>query len=157
MLKKKLLICLLAGLVAVSLLACRHSSDNDDSSVIVPIQPVETVAVSLTINGSSLSLQLEDNETAVAFSQLLDITLTMSELNGNEKFVYLSGSLPSDPQAAITIEAGDLMLYGNNCLVLFYQSFSTSYSYTKIGRLIDCPDLAKTVGSGSIIALFSAS
>ena len=33
------------------------------------------------------------------------------------------------------------MLYGNNCLVVFYKSFDTSYSYTKIGHIENLPDL----------------
>ena len=33
------------------------------------------------------------------------------------------------------------MLYGNNCLVIYYKSFDTSYSYTKIGHIDNLPDL----------------
>ena len=39
------------------------------------------------------------------------------------------------------INTGDVMLYGNNCLVIFYKSFDTSYSYTKIGHIDNLPDL----------------
>ena len=42
------------------------------------------------------------------------------------------------------------MLYGTDCLVIFYESFSTSYSYTRIGK-IDNPDgLENVLGPGSI-------
>ena len=33
------------------------------------------------------------------------------------------------------------MLFGNNCLVIFYESFDTSYSYTKIGHIDNLDDL----------------
>ncbi len=33
------------------------------------------------------------------------------------------------------------MLYGNNCLVIFYKSFKTSDSYTKIGHIENLSDL----------------
>ena len=33
------------------------------------------------------------------------------------------------------------MLYTDNCLVIFYKSFDTSYSYTKIGHINNLPDL----------------
>ena len=77
------------------------------------------------------------------------LTLEMSELNGNEKYAYLDGSLPANPKNPGGIRAGELMLYGNNCLVLFYESFSTSYSYTPLGRLNESDSLAKALGSGS--------
>ena len=35
------------------------------------------------------------------------------------------------------------MLYGNNCLVIFYKSFDTSYSYTRIGHIENLEDLNK--------------
>lgn len=33
------------------------------------------------------------------------------------------------------------MLYGDNCLVIFYKSFSTNYDYTKIGHIDNLPNL----------------
>ena len=47
----------------------------------------------------------------------------MSELNGNEKYFYLESALPTVSEQVEEIHAGDLMLYGDDCLVLFYQSF----------------------------------
>ena len=42
------------------------------------------------------------------------------------------------------------MLYGDNCLVIFYDTFTTSYSYTKIGT-IDNPDDLDMVGNNNVI------
>ena len=79
----------------------------------------------------------------------------MSELNGNEKYHYLMGPLPSNPERVEHIEAGDLMLFGEECVVLFYESFNTGYSYTRIGRIIDASDLEKAVGKGTVTVKMS--
>ena len=47
------------------------------------------------------------------------------------------------------------MLYGSNCIVLFYKNFSTTYSYTKLGTITNPSDLEKAVGTGNISILFS--
>ena len=91
----------------------------------------------LTINGKSFKATLENNDTVTALKELLPITLDMSELNGNEKYYYLDTTLPSAPEKVEHISEGDIMLYGDSCLVVFYESFDTSYTYTKIGHIDD--------------------
>ena len=76
----------------------------------------------------------------------------MTELNGNEKYAY-GVSLPTAAQYYGKIEAGDLMLYGSNCLVLFYGS-AGGYSYTRIGKLVSTVGLAAAVGFGSAVVTF---
>ena len=49
-----------------------------------------------------------------------------------------------------TIHSGDLMLYGSDCLVLFYQTFQSGYSYTKIGKILKPQGLEKALGEGEI-------
>ena len=86
---------------------------------------------------------------------MLPLELDMSELNGNEKYYYLVTLLPSNPSRPGRIEAGDLMLYGSDCVVLFYQSFDTSYSYTRIGRLTNAEGIAEAAGTGSVTVTFA--
>ena len=109
----------------------------------------------LTINGAEFTAELEDNETAASFKELLPMTINMSELNGNEKYYYMDSSLPTNSYRPGTINAGDIMLYGNNCLVVFYKTFSSSYSYTKIGHITNTEGLEAAAGDENIKAVFS--
>lgn len=102
----------------------------------------------------TFSATLYDNAAARTLLELLPMTLDMSELNGNEKYHYLDTTLPTDPGRPAGIRTGDIMLYGDSCLVLFYQSFSTTYSYTVLGRVDDPEELAAAVGSGDIEVSF---
>jgi hypothetical protein len=78
------------------------------------------------------------------------VTLQMTELNGNEKYVRMRNDLPTNASNPGTIRAGDLMLYGQNTVVLFYKSFPTSYSYTPLGRIDDPAGLAAALGAGDV-------
>lgn len=111
--------------------------------------------ITITINGRKFSATLYDNETAKAFKDRLPMTLDMSELNGNEKYYYLPDILPTNSSRPSRINTGDIMLYGNSCLVIFYESFSTSYSYTPIGKIDDPDGIAKALGSGSVQITFN--
>ena len=117
-------------------------------------QTENTMQINVIVGAKTFTATLADNETGRAFAQLLPLTLSMTELNGNEKYHYLDSSLPTDSYQPGTIKAGDLMLYGNNCLVLFYKTFSSSYSYSRIGSINDPSGLAEAVGSGNVSVQF---
>lgn len=120
--------------------------DNDDN--------IMSNKLRITVGSSSFNATLEDNATTTAFKSLLPMTVNMSELNGNEKYYYLSGSLPTTVSSPGRIQTGDLMLYGSNCIVLFYESFSTSYSYTRLGRVENPAGLASALGTGGITVTY---
>jgi hypothetical protein len=112
-------------------------------------------ALIITIGGTAFGATLSDTPTAAAFKALLPLSISMSELNGNEKLYRLPTSLPAQPSRPASIQSGDLMLYGENTLVLFYKSFATTFSYTRIGRLDDPAGLERAVGDGSVTATFT--
>ena len=111
---------------------------------------IRNTSFTLTIGGINFTAELANNATAQAFNALLPMTLNMTELNGNEKYKYLDTTLPTHAACPGTIRNGDILLYGNNCVVVFYKTFDTSYNYTKIGRITDPSGLAAAVGGGSI-------
>ena len=122
------------------------SGDNDDTPV--------SNNLKITIGPVSFNATLENNKTAKAFKRLLPMTVDMSELHGNEKYYYLSNGLPTASSNPGTIRTGDLMLYGSTCVVLFYETFSTSYTYTRLGRITNPSGLASALGSGGVNVTF---
>lgn len=115
----------------------------------------EERSMKLWINGAAFDAVLEDNDTARAFAALLPMDLHMTELNGNEKYHYLMSGLPNAPERVGHIEAGDILLFGDSCVVVFYQSFDTPYSYTRIGRIVSPENLAEQLGAGDVDVGFS--
>ena len=97
--------------------------------------------VNVIINSQKYNATIENNKTAKKFISLLPQEFSMKELNGNEKYIYMDNSLPTNSINPKHIESGDIMLYGDDCLVIFYKSFDTNYGYTKIGHIDNLPDL----------------
>lgn len=133
-------------LLSLNLSACT----GNQKELVEPDTPTNgSMTIWITIGQSVFTATLDDNATATAFAAKLPMTLTMKELNGNEKYVDLPHSLPTNAFNPGTIQSGDLMLYGANTLVLFYKGFSTSYRYTRLGRIHDANGLAAALGAGN--------
>ena len=111
--------------------------------------------INVNIGGKNFTATLEDNASANAFTKHLPESFNMSELNGNEKYKYLDYELPADEKKVGAIHAGDIMLYGDDCIVIFYKSFITPYSYTRLGKLDDTKGLKDAVTDGDVKVSFS--
>ena len=108
----------------------------------------------ITIGTAVFAATLNKNATGNAFKARLPLILNMKELNGNEKYFDFQTALPAKASNPGTIQTGDLLLYGSNTLVLFYKTFSTSYSYTSIARIDNPSGLATALGSGNMTVKF---
>ena len=97
---------------------------------------------------------LYDNSTTKELIKKFPITITMSDLNGNEKYYNFSKSFSTSSENVANINKGDIMLFENNCLVIFYKSFSTRYKYTKLGYIKNTEDLENSLGKGDIEITF---
>ena len=111
-------------------------------------------SVTIQVNGKNFSATLADNPAARAFAEKFPLEVNMTELNGNEKYFYLDSDLPTDSERVKQIHAGDLMLFGSNCVVIFYKDFTTNYSYTRLGKIDNAADLAKILGAGNVRVTF---
>lgn len=147
-LDKKLQIFIPILVVAISVLTVTILMNNHKSDTNPNLNPtnsqMETIKMDklyATINNKKLEINIEENSTTSALAKLLPLDITMNDLNQNEKYAYLDNSLPTSTYSPKHIKAGDVMLFGDNCLVIFYESFDTSYSYTKIGHIDNLPEL----------------
>jgi hypothetical protein len=128
-----------------------HGFDADAA----PSTRPEELRMWMTIGERRFALTLDDNPAARAFAAQLPLTLEMSELNANEKYAELPGALPSDASRPGTIRNGDLMLYGSKTVVLFYATFHSSYSYTRLGWVDDPGHLPQALGRSGVRVVFS--
>ena len=133
-----------------SLASSNSSAENDGNGNPHPTGD----KMKIKVGTKTFAATLYDNATATAFKSLLPMTVNMVELNGNEKYLDLPDNLPTNASNPRTIQFGDLMIYGSNTLVLFYKTFATSYSYTKLGRINDTEGFAATVGSENVTVTY---
>ena len=80
------------------------------------------------------------------------VTISMGDYSGFEKVGSLGKSLTTS-NSQMTTDAGDIVLYNGNNIVMFYGS--NSWSYTRIGKIDDLTDWNKALGSGSVTAIFT--
>lgn len=108
----------------------------------------------ITIKNKKYEAILYDNSTTKELIKKFLITITMSDLNGNEKYYNFSKSFSTSSENVANINKGDIMLFGDNCLVIFYKSFSTRYRYTKLGYIKNTEDLENSFAKGDISITF---
>ena len=119
-------------------------------------EKVSDRSMTIIVNGRSFTVVLYDNKTADELYSHLPLELDMNELNGNEKYYNFSDSFTASSKVTGHISKGDIKLYGDDCLVLFYDSFSSGYSYTDIGYIEDTTGLEEVLGNGNVTVRFSA-
>lgn len=141
-------------LTLISVLTIGSSFCDKDDEIVCIKNSNEMTKIKITINSQTFTATLLDNNSAKAFREMLPLTIKMIELNGNEKYYDFKKSLPTNPSNPKTIINGDLMLYGSETLVVFYETFSTSYSYTKLGQVDNATGLTSALGSGNVTVTF---
>ena len=137
---KKVIIILIIVISLFTITGCNKK----DNKINEKVSDEKVLNIKVNINNKTYNLSLENNNTVKEFINLLPQEFNMTELNGNEKYVYLDNSLTTNASNIKHINKGDVMLYGDDCLVIFYKSFDTSYSYTKIGHIDNLEDLGNS-------------
>lgn len=123
------------------------------SAAAVPLKPEES-RMWMIVGERCFVVTLVDNATGQAFAKMLPLTLDMAELNGNEKHAELQKALPANATRMEMISNGDLLLYGSKTLVLFYQAFTSPYSYSNVGGVANPLGLAHALGEHGVRVQF---
>jgi hypothetical protein len=121
-----------------------------------PSTGMENNPMWMTIGQQRFAITLEDNLTIRELAAHLPLILDMSDLNNNEKHVTLERPLPTQTYRPGTIHNGDFLLYGSGTLVVFYKTFSSSFSYTRLGRIDNPAGLSQAMGGDDVRVTFSA-
>ncbi|MDO4548678.1 MAG: cyclophilin-like fold protein, partial [Clostridia bacterium] len=107
------------------------------------------------IGEAEFTATLEQSAAAEAFTAMMEkepVVIQMRDYGGFEKVGSLGASLPASDRQTTT-EAGDIVLYNGNQIVIFYGS--NSWSYTRLGKIDDLTGWAEALGSGDVVATFS--
>ena len=111
--------------------------------------------MNVTVGGSTFTATLERNSAVDALVAMMEdapVTIQMSDYAGFEKVGALGTSLPASDRQTTT-QAGDIVLYQGNQIVIFYGS--NSWSYTRLGKIDDLTGWEEALGSGDVTVTFS--
>ena len=111
--------------------------------------------MNVQVGGSNFTATLEENEAVDALVDMMEqgpVTIQMSDYSGFEKVGPLGTSIPASNQQTTT-QAGDIVLYQGNQIVMFYGS--NSWSYTRLGHIDDLTGWEEALGSGDVTVTFS--
>ena len=127
----------LFAVIFISVMLCFALAGCDNSAEPTPEESGqrETTIMYLTINENKIEVTLADNCSVDALIEILkqgDIVYTADDYGGFEKVGSLGHTLPTN-NSQVTTEAGDVVLYNGNQIVLFYGS--NNWSYTRLGKI----------------------
>lgn len=144
----------LLQLLFVVSVSCKAENEISIENTTENTNPITGNKLKITVREKTFTATILNNPTAKAFKALLPLTLNMEELNSNEKYAQLSQSVPTNASVPASVQSGDLMMYGSSTLVLFYKSFSSSYVYSKIGKIDDVTGLVEALGGDNVKVSF---
>ena len=111
--------------------------------------------MNVQVGDYTFTATLENNTAVEELVEMMKeepVTITMRDYSGFEKVGSLGRSLTAS-NSQTTTDAGDIVLYNGDNIVMFYGT--NSWSYTRIGKIDDLTDWNKALGSGSITAVFT--
>lgn len=128
------------------------TAEDTTSTAETPVTHKEVGDMILLIGDTPVRVTWEDNRTVETLRSMVaadPLTIPMSMYGGFEQVGSIGRSLPRDDRK-ITTEAGDIVLYSGNKIVLFYGS--NTWEYTRLGRIsgATAKDLKELLGKGDV-------
>ena len=133
--KKRIAIMLCLAFVCCAGGCEKETAQSTASSTETEVQEEEAVTMKLYINDTEVPVVWENNaavEALAAEAETGDIVVKMSMYGGNEQFGPLGKSYPANNRQ-VTTSNGDIVLFNNDQIVVFYGS--NTWSYTKLGKM----------------------
>lgn len=131
--------------------ATEQPAPTEEASVPAETSPTEELTMMLRIDNTEISVQWEDNESVEALKDLIreaPLTINMSMYGGFEQVGSLGTSLPRN-DVQTTTEAGDIVLYSGNQIVVFYGS--NSWAYTRLGHVeLSAAEMSDLLSHGDV-------
>ena len=134
-----------------------EETDEETSSKEETAVNIDSAKISMTIGDTAVEVEWLENDSVKAIKEMLaggSLTIQMSMYGGFEQVGSLGQPITRNDSQTVT-EAGDIVLYSGNQIVVFYGS--NSWSYTRLGRITDKTpsELADLLGSGDVTITLS--
>ena len=133
----------------------RNETDTAETDIQNNTEENKVANMNVQVGDVVFSATLEENEAVSALVELMresPVVIQMSDYSGFEKVGSLGTSLPAS-NSQTTTQAGDIVLYNGNQIVIFYGS--NSWSYTRLGHIDDLSGWEEALGSGDVTVIFS--
>ena len=133
----------------------RNETDTTETNIQNNMEENKVVNMNVQVGDMVFSATLEENEAVSALVEMMresPVVIQMSDYSGFEKVGSLGIRLPAS-NSQTTTQAGDIVLYNGNQIVIFYGS--NSWSYTRLGHIDDLTGWEDALGSGDVTVIFS--
>ena len=133
----------------------RNETDMAETDIQNNTEENKVANMNVQVGDVVFSATLEENEAVSALVEMMresPVVIQMSDYSGFEKIGPLGASLPVN-NSQTTTQAGDIVLYNGNQIVIFYGS--NSWSYTRLGHIDDLTGWEDALGSGEVTVTFS--
>lgn len=153
-----LLAVLLGGVMGCSKNEQNTLSENDSqensSNMSNPQDEDEITNVEINVNNTNFLVNMDNTPTGKALMARLPSTSmrlpTSYDQDGVLKYYDMPMNIVSNPEKITNVSTGDLLMDGNDRLILYYQDAEINGEYTKVGKIENSDGLAEALGDGEV-------